>query len=304
VVRYVYDAWGNHVVYGVNADNESIVDAQGKLKDISKDSTFSTHIGNLNPFRYRSYYYDPQTGLYYLKARYYDPEVGRFVSPDSIDNMMLQSHDINGLNLYAYCLNNPIRYSDPSGGFVLTAMLIGLIAGAVIGATVGGVTFYQEAKSMGLSGWDLFGATALGVFGGAVVGGVIGAGIGALVGIAIPAISAAASAIGTFMGTSFTLGSFAFAGEMVAVSVTGAQIVGATALLGGLVFFAKRTGKESSSDKPSWANGDMVDPNKSAQQNARDMLNNKYGPGKWGTGAGTEYSKLVKWIIRKIFFKG
>ena len=69
VVEYKYDAWGNH----------KVVDANGN------EITSSTHIGNLNPFRYRGYYYDVETGLYFLKSRYYDPEVGRFLNMDSIE---------------------------------------------------------------------------------------------------------------------------------------------------------------------------------------------------------------------------
>ncbi len=66
VVQYVYDAWGNHAV----------LDANGN------DITSATHIGNLNPFRYRGYYYDTETELYYLQTRYYDPELCRFMTID------------------------------------------------------------------------------------------------------------------------------------------------------------------------------------------------------------------------------
>jgi RHS repeat-associated protein len=91
VARYTYDAWGNHVVNNLTEDN----------------------IGNINPFRYRGYYYDKETQLYYLNARYYDPEVGRFISQDNIS--YLAPETINGLNLYAYCGNNPVMLSDSSG---------------------------------------------------------------------------------------------------------------------------------------------------------------------------------------------
>ena len=97
VVKYIYDAWGNHAV--VNASGEDIGDA--------------THIGNRNPIRYRGYYYDTETGLYYLKTRYYDPEVGRFISIDDIS--YLDPETVNGLNLYAYCGNNPVMRVDPNG---------------------------------------------------------------------------------------------------------------------------------------------------------------------------------------------
>ena len=83
VVKYIYDCWGNHAV--IDANGQDIVNMQ--------------HIGNLNPIRYRSYYYDTETGLYYLQTRYYDPELGRFISQDSIEYADYES--VNGLNLYA-----------------------------------------------------------------------------------------------------------------------------------------------------------------------------------------------------------
>lgn len=102
MVKYVYDAWGNHAV--LDADGNDIDDAE--------------HIGNLNPFRYRGYYYDAETGLYYLQTRYYDPETGRFISQDSIE--YADPTTVNGLNLYAYCLNNPIKFVDYSGCIPIT----------------------------------------------------------------------------------------------------------------------------------------------------------------------------------------
>ena len=70
-------------------------------------------IATLNPFRYRSYYFDEETGLYYLQSRYYDPELGRFISADSI--AYLDPETLGGLNLYAYCGNNPVMGIDPDG---------------------------------------------------------------------------------------------------------------------------------------------------------------------------------------------
>ena len=160
--HYIYDAWGNHRIYDVNGD------------EVTK--SMSDHIGNINPIRYRGYYYDDyenENGLYYLEARYYDPETGRFISQDSID--FLVPNHLTGLNLYAYCNNNPVMYSDPNGCFAFTtAMIIGLIAGAVIGGTLGGVSAYQSAKESGKSGWELAGATLLGVGTGAILGAGVG----------------------------------------------------------------------------------------------------------------------------------
>ena len=71
-----------------------------------------------------------ETNLYYLNSRYYDPEVGRFISLDAVDYLTPDS--IHGLNLFAYCFNNPIMYADPSGHFVitLTTLLISITLGA------------------------------------------------------------------------------------------------------------------------------------------------------------------------------
>ena len=72
-----------------------------------------SELSQLNPFRYRGYYYDTETGLYFLKTRYYDPEVGRFITIDDLS--YLDPDTINGLNLYAYCGNNPVMAVDPNG---------------------------------------------------------------------------------------------------------------------------------------------------------------------------------------------
>ena len=97
VVKYKYDAWGKCKVLNPNGT----------------ENTSATFIGNVNPFRYRGYYFDTNTGLYYLKSRFYDPETGRFLNADTID--YLEPDTVNGLNLYAYCRNNPVMCSDESG---------------------------------------------------------------------------------------------------------------------------------------------------------------------------------------------
>ena len=68
-----------------------------------------------NPFRYRSYYFDQETGLYYLNSRYYDPEIGRFINIDDISVLSETQNTFNGLNLFAYCHNNPISNLDANG---------------------------------------------------------------------------------------------------------------------------------------------------------------------------------------------
>ena len=212
VAHYVYDAWGNKRI----------------LQD--KDG-----IATLNPFRYRSYYFDEETGLYYLQSRYYDPELSRFISADSIE--YLDPESLGGLNLYAYCGNNPVMNYDPTREFFLTCLLVGLIAGAIIGATIGGVVAYNNAVESGATGWDLVGQTVLGVFAGAVIGGAIGAAIGALVGWAGPAVA-------NFLGSSFkfVLPALKFGGDVLiastTITLTGAQIAAGvgTIALGSYLF--------------------------------------------------------------------
>ena len=128
VASYTYDAWGNHTVY----------DPWGDV------STYYGTIGNINPIRYRSYYYDTETGLYYLQTRYYDPEIGRFISPDS--TKYLDPESINGLNLYAYCLNNPVMYEDETGRSATLALLtVALVSGLVsAGANAFGQVIFDE----------------------------------------------------------------------------------------------------------------------------------------------------------------
>lgn len=99
VARYTYDAYGNHQVL-----------TSGGLIDTSQSS-----IGNINPFRYRGYYYDVETGLYYLNSRYYDPRVGRFISIDILSILDQTMMDSNGLNLYMYCGDNPVMNIDITG---------------------------------------------------------------------------------------------------------------------------------------------------------------------------------------------
>ena len=118
VARYEYDAWGNCKVLNPNGT----------------ENTSATFAGNINPIRYRSYYYDSDIGLYYLQTRYYDPETGRFINLDQIE--YIDPEQLNGLNLYAYCLNNPVMGYDPDGTFSWGKFLAGVIVVALIAVAV------------------------------------------------------------------------------------------------------------------------------------------------------------------------
>ena len=106
----IVDSYGDTVVeYGYNA--------WGKILWIKGD----TQIAKINPYRYRSYYYDEETGFYYLLSRYYDPEVGRMLNAD-------QYISIAYPNLFTYAVNNPVMYADASGNVVETVIDIASIA--------------------------------------------------------------------------------------------------------------------------------------------------------------------------------
>ena len=104
----------------------------------------------MNPIRYRGYYYDAETGLYYLRARYYDPETGRFISQDDI-SYLAPTH-LSGLNLYAYCNDNPVSNIDPNGHSVLGVLALVLLSGVIIHAATL-VTSYAIAAVASI--WDL-----------------------------------------------------------------------------------------------------------------------------------------------------
>jgi len=110
IAKYKYDAWGNIL---------SITDNFGNL------ITSSSHIAIINPFRYRSYYYDSETNLYYLNTRYYNPMWGRFLNADGIIGA---NDDVLSYNLYAYCSNNPIRKFDLDGNLIAEVGISSLLA--------------------------------------------------------------------------------------------------------------------------------------------------------------------------------
>ena len=115
VVRYQYNSWG---------------------KVTSTQDTSGVSLATLNPFRYRKYVYDPETGLYCLGSRYYDPEVGRFVNADDPGTIFAKPQELYNKNLYAYCDNNPVIREDIQGYFPIPC-----IVGAVVGAVVSGFSY-------------------------------------------------------------------------------------------------------------------------------------------------------------------
>ena len=143
VASYTYDPWGK------------IISSSGTLADI-------------NPLRYRGYYYDSETGFYYLQSRYYDPEIGRFINADSY-----ASTDATGLlstNMFAYCENDPVNGSDPNGEWIHIAI------GSAMGAVTSIITGYASAKQAGKD-YSLFMAVTDGLSG-AASGALAASGVG------------------------------------------------------------------------------------------------------------------------------
>ncbi len=97
VANYNYNAWGE-ILSIRNTNWEPITD--------------STHIAHLNPLRYRGYYYDTETGFYYLQSRYYDPTNRRFINADCYTST---GQEFSGYNMFAYCNNNCVNFVDPDG---------------------------------------------------------------------------------------------------------------------------------------------------------------------------------------------
>lgn len=164
VVAYTYDAWGN------------ILSTTGSMAD---------SLGYTNPLRYRGYFYDTETGLYYVSSRYYNPGIGRFINTDDVDLLGING-DFASLNLFAYCGNNPVSREDTNGECWISVgiMAVGGLIGAAISAVSSAVT--QKAltgtvnwKSVGVAAATGFvsgaiAASPLGLAGQVIAGGVTG----------------------------------------------------------------------------------------------------------------------------------
>jgi len=145
LIAYNYDAWGN----------ASITYSNGGA------STTATY----NPFRYRGYYFDSESGFYYLNSRYYDPAIGRFISPDSYINA---NGDLLGFNMYAYCGNNPVMVYDPTGEFgIIISSLIAMGIGAVFSAGFEIIKQWNNDGNLDKGDWGA-------IFNKGLVGGALG----------------------------------------------------------------------------------------------------------------------------------
>ncbi len=141
IARYTYDDWGKVT---------SVTDANGV------EITDTNHIANINPLRYRSYYFDTETDFYFLNTRYFNPQSSRFISADDSDIIDGGADHLVENNLFSYCLNNPIAYSDDEGNWVHLAIGAGI--GAFMGVTTSLLSGERDMATLVVDG--VFGAVS------------------------------------------------------------------------------------------------------------------------------------------------
>ena len=127
IVKYEYSVWG-----------ELIEEKEIENKKIVED----------NPYKYKSYYYDKESGLYYLKSRYYSASLHRFISLDQTEYMEIGS--ITGLNLYVYCGNDPVNMADPDGCFWDTVFDVSFITWEIYDLVNGGYKDWKNWVALGI----------------------------------------------------------------------------------------------------------------------------------------------------------
>ncbi|MFR4993270.1 MAG: RHS repeat-associated core domain-containing protein [Oscillospiraceae bacterium] len=146
---YTYDAWGN------------ILSQSGSM-------------ASTNPLRYRGYYYDSETGFYYLQSRYYDPATRRFINADVYSST--DSSDAVSCNMFAYCGNNPTSRSDETGDF--WNFIVGAVVGAVVNAVSTAVDAVKEGGLDALSDGKTWAKIGVSAAGGLVSGALAASGVG------------------------------------------------------------------------------------------------------------------------------
>ena len=202
-VKYTYDAWGN-IISVTNASGVEVGDS---------------HIAKIQPFRYRSYYYDTDSGFYYLQSRYYDPVTHRFINADT--QISGVGGEIIGCNMYAYGNNNPVNQYDPDGHWpkllekaakvVAVAAVVVTAVAVVTVATVGtgGLALTAAGVAFGMACGGLVGGIANEAKGESFINGWIGgatSGFTQSVGTATfgPAGTIAGGGLGSGLGTAVT----------------------------------------------------------------------------------------------------
>ena len=174
IAKYSYDPWGKLLSVTPNGW-------------LDEQNAYYLEVAEANPLRYRGYYYDSDTGFYYLQSRYYDPEIGRFINADSY-----ASTDATGLlstNMFAYCENDPVNKSDPTGeAFSLITIAVGATVGALVNAAGTAVANIAAGKA-----WN--DGIGLALLSGAVSGAVSTVSMNPAARLAISAVASAAESV-------------------------------------------------------------------------------------------------------------
>ena len=156
-----------------NVKVEYVYNAYGEIVDIIGDQTLAAQ----NPLRYRGYYYDNETGLYYLNSRYYDPAVGRFINADATDALTVEHENFVQYNLFAYCWNNPVNLTDDGGTWPSwLKKIVAAVAVVAVVAVAAAVTVATAGAGTAVA------VIAVGAAKGAAIGAASGAAIGAATG--------------------------------------------------------------------------------------------------------------------------
>jgi len=286
---YHGDALGS--TRGITNSSQAVTDTvlyDGFGMTVSRTGTTPTPFGFVGKGQYQT---DSDSGLMLLGHRYYDASVGRFISSDPAQA---------GDNWYAYCDNNPLTETDSQGlngwlddiGDALNKPLNGWEKGIVAGGTIiGGIDGMIQGGALGGTG-GFFGGGGVGAIPGTAAGAAGGAGVGALAGRAAGGIAIALGRIGVGIINHIRGGPEGGGNQ------DGGNGQGGGANNQNPVPMRKKpglSGKEASTDIPSFAKGKPPWVGETSEQFAERVLNGNYGPGNWsGKGAGSEYSKIKK----------
>ena len=147
-------------------------------------------MAEVNPFRYRGYYYDTESGFYYLQTRYYDPTIRQFINADNYELLPTLSQTIGQLNLYAYANNNPVMFTDETGESITFGVwaLVAIFSAATV---IGGTSQLISNLSMEKSGDEIWRGVA---------GAALGTGVNALVLALSMSLGYPSSVLGAYAG--------------------------------------------------------------------------------------------------------
>ena len=163
---YIHNLQGD--IVGMVDDTGAVVvqykyDARGKL--LATSGTLAATLGAINPFRYRGYVYDDETGFYCLQKRYYAPDLCRFVNADEPSVLEEDEHELLHNNLYVYCENCPVSNFDPTGEAVINIVMAAIFG--LVGFAIGDFVAKGLGYSRGWKYWAIRSAVAVG-------GGILG----------------------------------------------------------------------------------------------------------------------------------